>query len=265
MPDRRPGGRRRGRATAAAELAARLYFGLSYRLLDGSAAGRRILRLAADGGPAVHGYLTGSDLDALVRHLGPLDGRRVLDLGAGVGEVALEVHRRTGASVVGVDISRRAVEAAQRRIRGAGAAGRVRVVRGSIAEPPRVGAEHAFALDSLMFVPRPGAALDALAAVLAPGATLFATVLVLGPEGGHRAAAGLEGPGRRLASLEDVTPALVERCRARATIARAALRAPGVTMRGRAAAVLVLAEESAVGRLAASRRASRWRAVVHFG
>jgi SAM-dependent methyltransferase len=253
-----------GRGRSLAEVLARLYFGLSYGLLDGSEAGRRILRLAAAGGPAVHGYLTADDLDALARHLGPLAGERVLDLGAGLGEAALEVHRMTGADVIGIDISQRAVDAAARRIEASGAAPHVHVRRGSIADPPRVGAAHAVALDSLMFAPDPAGAVGSLARVLEPGATLFATVIVLGPAGGRRALGWFAGPGRRLLALEDVTPSLIERSRVRARLARGVVRATGVPLRGRAAALLVLAEEAAVGRLAARGLASRWRAAVQY-
>lgn len=251
--------------TRAVELAARLYFELTYRLLDGSAAGRRILRLASGGGPAVHGYMTGEDLDALVRHLGRLDGRRVLDLGAGLGEVALEVHRRTGAAVTGVDVSRRAADAASRRIRLAGASGEVNVRQGSISDPPRVGASHAYALDSLMFVADPAAAVCRLADVLGPGASLFATVVIVGSDGGRRVRHWFEGPRLRLLAVDDVTPALVERSLARANLARAALRAGDGSLRGRAAGLLVFSEEWAVRRLAAKGAASRWRVIVRYG
>lgn len=251
-------------ASSAADLAARIYFEISYRLLEGSPEGRRLLESTASGGPAVHGYLSEADLEALVRHLGRLDGRRVLDLGAGRGAVALEVHRRTGASVTGIDISGRAVRAASDRILAAGASGMVEVRHGSISDPPRVGAAHAMALDSLMFVRDPASAVAGIATAATAGGTLFATVLFLGVDAPGRVTRWFGGPGRRLVAADDVTPALLERSRARSRAARAVVRSRGASLRGRAAAALVMAEEAAVVRLASAGLASRWRVVVAF-
>ncbi len=138
----------------------RHYFEASYRLLTGSAEGRRFLHLAAPiPGVAVHGYTTADDLDALVRSLDPGESGRLLDLGCGVGGIALEVNRRTGATVTGVDLSARAIETATAQAVAVGAQPRVSFVRGFIRRPPRVGATGAYAPDSLMFVPLDAAVL----------------------------------------------------------------------------------------------------------
>lgn len=129
------------------------YFEASYGLLTGSPEGCRFLFLAAPlPGVVVHGYTTGDDLSTLVRVLRPGTSSRLLDLGCGVGGVALEVNRRTGAFVTGVDLSARAIATATARSVAIGAQTRVVFRRGSIARPPRIRATAAYALDSLMFV-----------------------------------------------------------------------------------------------------------------
>lgn len=100
----------------ALRVVTRVYFEASYRLLTGSVAGRRFLRLAAPSpGLEVHGYLTPADLEALLAALQPSAGEQLLDLGCGLGDVAREVHRRSGAEVVGVDLSARAIAEAKAR------------------------------------------------------------------------------------------------------------------------------------------------------
>ena len=49
----------------------------------------------------MHGYTTADDLEAAVRSLHPGASGRLLDLGCGLGGIALEVNRRTGAFVTG--------------------------------------------------------------------------------------------------------------------------------------------------------------------
>lgn len=246
------------------EWLARLYFGLSYRLLDGSVAGHTILRRAAGEGPPVHGYLTPDDLDVLVADLGPRAGDHLFDLGSGMGDVALEIHRRTGASVTGIDLSQRAVDAADRRARRAGARAHVAFRQGSLTMPPRIGAHHAYAIDSLMFTANPAGVVRELGGVLEPGGAAFATIVMFGRDGGRRLGRWLEAPGLRIVRFDDVTPALAARSRTRSGIARRVLVAPGTSTRGRAAALLVLAEETFVRGLIARGLASRWRFVVRY-
>ncbi|MCY7418674.1 MAG: methyltransferase domain-containing protein, partial [Chloroflexi bacterium] len=145
-PDLGPAGRR------VAAVLVRAYFDVSYGLL-GSEAGRQLLRHAAAGGEPVHGYFTIDDRDQLVAVLDPQPGDRLLDLGSGPGGVALEIHRRTGAEIMGIDLAPRAVAAANQRAEGAGGSGAVTFTVGSLSRPPHVGARAAYAIDSLMFVP----------------------------------------------------------------------------------------------------------------
>lgn len=112
------------------------YFELSYRLLD-SDAGRALLRQAAEpGGPIVHGYAATDDLHVLVESLGVGAGSTIFDLGSGPGGTAIWVHRETGADVIGVERSRRAVTTARRRAAVAGVDAHVRFIQGDLGDPP---------------------------------------------------------------------------------------------------------------------------------
>ena len=242
---------------------ARLYFEISYGLLIGSSAGRRFLDLASfTDGPAVHGYLTADDLDVLMATLRPTSRDRLLDLGCGIGGAALAIHRRSGAQIVGVDASTRAVAEATARARRAGAADAVRIVVGDLAHPPAVGAAGACAIDSLMFLPDLPGVLRGICETLGVGRRVFATVLVAGPGGAERLAAAIAAAGLELERLDDVTEALATTSRRRAGTARALLRTPGDATRGRAAMLLVLLEETLVGTLVARGRLRRWRFVI---
>ncbi|MFD9698355.1 SAM-dependent methyltransferase [Lentzea sp. NPDC059081] len=68
--------------------------------------------------------------------LGVTPGMRVLDVGCGIGNPALEISAHTGAHVTGVTISPRQVEVAATKIAEAGAADRVEVVLGDAMELP---------------------------------------------------------------------------------------------------------------------------------
>jgi len=251
-----------GRVAAGA--LARVYFDVSYELLAGSAAGRRLLALTAAGDEPVHGYFTVDDRDLLQAELDPRPHDRLLDLGCGVGGIALEVHRRTGAQVVGVDVSPRAIAAATRRARRAGAGAAVRFVVGDLARPPLVGATSAYAIDSLMFLPDLVGTLRGIGEALGPGGCLFATLLVVGPDGAARLDRSLRAAGVRVERTDDVTAALDARSRARAAAARALLRDRATTPRGSLATLLVLAEEALVRAMIARGRLSRWRFVVRY-
>jgi SAM-dependent methyltransferase len=258
-PDRRP-----PLWHAAVEAVARTYFESSYGLLAGTEAGRRLLRDSSDGDQPVHGYFTRDDREALLADLDPGPGDRLLDLGSGMGGVAIDVHRRTGAEIVGVDLAPRAVAAATRRATRAGLDDDVTFVAGTIARPPRVGATHAYAIDSLMFLPDPLGAVRGLEAVLEPGGCLFATMLVVGPGGLERFRDSLHALGVRVERLDDVTAALEVRSRARAGAARALLRRRTTSFRGRLGMLLVIGEESFMRVLIAAGMVARWRFVVCF-
>ncbi|MEX2184089.1 MAG: class I SAM-dependent methyltransferase [Chloroflexota bacterium] len=239
------------------------YFESSYALLDGSPEGRRFLRLAAPiPGVAVHGYTTADDLGALVRFLDPVESGRLLDLGSGVGGIALEVHRRTGAAVTGVDLSARAIRTATALAAAAGAQERVSFIRGSIRRPPRVGATGAYALDSLMFVPLDPDVLRGIRDALEGRGRLFATVLAVGsspPDPVRAVAAAL---GFAAIGSEDVTDGLVQHSERRRRVARHLLRRGPRTLLGQLAMALIIVEESFVQRFVRAGRLRRWRTVV---
>lgn len=240
-----------------------LYFEASYRLLTRSPEGRRFLLLAAPiPGLAVHGYTTADDVDALVRFLDPGESGRLLDLGSGVGGIALEVNRRTGAMVSGVDLSARAIETATARAVAVGAQPRVSFVRGSIRRPPRVGATGAYALDSLMFAPLDRDVVLGIRDALEGRGRLFATVLAFGllpPDPVRVVAADL---GVAAIGSEDVTDSLVRRSEHRRRVARYLLRRGLRSVRGALAMALIVVEESLVQRLVRAGRLRRWRTVV---
>ncbi len=248
----------------AVGLIARVYFDISYALLAGSVAGRRLVEQAAPDGVPVHGYCTPTDLDVLVAELDPAFGDSLLDLGCGFGGVAVELHHRSGAEIVGVDISSRAVAIATARARDAGVGASVRFLVGDLARPPWVGARGAYAIDSLMFVPDLTEAMCGIGDVLGSAGRLFATVLVPGAVSQTQLRGLLEAAGARVERLDNVTAALDERSRARARAA-AALREIGTaSLRGRLALRLVTFEEGLIRRLLASGRVSRWRFLVCF-
>jgi SAM-dependent methyltransferase len=246
-------------------LVARVYFDISYTLLTGSVSGRRLLALAGVGGGPVHGYVTSQDLDVLLADLDPVPGIRLLDLGSGVGGVAIELHRRSGAEILGVDGSRKAVAAANAFARRAHVAPSVKFVAGDLARPPHVGATSAYAIDSLMFVPDLVGVIQGIGDVLGPGGRLFATLLVFGSGAEDRLRRSLTAAGAQIERLDDVTPALADRNHARAVAAVAHRRGGTTSLRGCLAMRLVSAEEALIRTLIANGRVSRWRFVVHFG
>ena len=223
-----------------------------------------MLSMAAAGEPLVHGYLTTQDLDLMIAELRALPGDRLLDLGCGIGGVALEVHRRTGAEVIGIDISGRAVAAARARARELGMHEGVTFVRGSLATPPLVGASRAVAIDSLMFVPDLVGALRGIGRALGPGGRLFATTLITGPGGERRLRRSIHDAGGVIERLDNVTPALAERSRGRARAASSAGNGEPGSISGWLASRLIRVEEATVRLLIAGGRIARWRFVVRY-
>ena len=256
---------RRATIHAVTGLVARVYFDISYGLLAGSVAGRRLLALPAAGGGPVHGYLTSEDVDALLADLDPARGDQLLDLGSGLGGIAIELHRRTGAGILGIDISGQAVSAATARARSAGVDDSVGFLTGDLARPPRIGATSAYAIDSLMFVPDLAGALQGIGNVLGPGGRLFATLLVAGPGAEVRLRRVIRAAGADVERLDDVTLALAGRSRARAEAATLLQRDETASRRGRLAMRFVMTEEGLVQARISTGRLSRWRFVVRYG
>lgn len=243
--------------------AAGLYFEISYRLLTGSPEGLRFLRLTAPlSGMTAHGYTTVDDLDALIRVLEPRKSDPLMDLGCGVGGIALEVNRRTGASVTGIDIATRAIKIATDAAIAVGAQPGVSFVVGSIRHPPRVGATGAYALDSLMFVPIDADALLGIRDALDGRGRLFSTVLGIGQAPRDRVATVATALGMTVIESEDVTDGLQARSEWRRGVARHLLRRRQWSIRGGLAMGLVVVEESLVQREVHAGRLRRWRTVV---
>src|SRR5262245_49314494 len=111
----------------------------------------------------------------LVRLAGALrvgPGKTIVDLGCGHGGPGLWVAQRTGAHLVGVDLSPVGVKLARERAARLGLGERARFeVRDLTATGlPDASGDAAISLDVLVFVPDKGAALQEVARILRPGA-----------------------------------------------------------------------------------------------
>ena len=112
----------------------------------------------------------------LVRRVQAGPGDTVLDVATGTAAVAVELARRHGCRVVGVDQSREMLAAARERVRRAGLADRIELREGTAeALPFEDGAFDALTFTYLLrYVDDPGATLRELARVVRPGGTVTA-------------------------------------------------------------------------------------------
>ncbi|WP_410592777.1 class I SAM-dependent methyltransferase [Amycolatopsis sp. lyj-23] len=121
--------------------------------------------------------LTGAGLDEVVAELALREGQVLLDLACGRGGYGLEIARRTGVRVVGVDFSAVALEQAHRRARELGLADRagfrVGELTGTGLGPASVDA--VLVVDSLQFAEPKPAALRECRRVLRPGGRVVVT------------------------------------------------------------------------------------------
>lgn len=235
----------------------RWYFATSYRALA-TPAGREFLRAAAaPGAPAVHGYSTADDVAALLEALQPSPRDTVVDLGCGFGEVAIDVHRRAGCRVIGVDASRRAIEEAQRRADAAQIGTAVRFEVGRLGSSPIRGSA-AYALDSLMFVRNAPDVLASIARSLEPPGRIFGAIIDHRGRDLDAFARYVAGSHLRVERIEDVTEQFARRSRRRAAAARSVLRSQPPRA-GRAGMLLVVGEEAIVTLLIGLGRLRRWR------
>jgi demethylmenaquinone methyltransferase / 2-methoxy-6-polyprenyl-1,4-benzoquinol methylase len=103
-------------------------------------------------------------------------GDEVLDVATGTAAVAIELARRTGCRVVGVDQSPEMLAAGRERVEEAGLVDRVRLVEGRAEELPFAdGSFDALAFTYLLrYVSDPGATLRGLGRVVRPGGTMAA-------------------------------------------------------------------------------------------
>jgi demethylmenaquinone methyltransferase / 2-methoxy-6-polyprenyl-1,4-benzoquinol methylase len=119
---------------------------------------------------------------AMISRAAPADGQVVLDVASGTAGVALQIAGRTGASVVGVDLTEQMLRQGQRNVAESGMGGRIRLVAGRAEQ-----------------LPFPDATFDGLT---------FTYLLryVLDPEATLRELARVVKPGGRVASLEFMVP-----------------------------------------------------------
>ena len=98
----------------------------------------------------------------------------ILDVATGTGAVAIELVRRTGCSVVGVDQSREMLDVARERVASAGLSARIRFVEASAESLPFPDAEFGGLTFTYLFryVPDPAATIRELARVVRPGGSV---------------------------------------------------------------------------------------------
>jgi demethylmenaquinone methyltransferase/2-methoxy-6-polyprenyl-1,4-benzoquinol methylase len=119
----------------------------------------------------------------MVDRIVPAPGQRILDVASGTAGVALQLARRTGAAVVGVDLTEQMLAEGHRRVAAAGRAGQIALVAGRAEQLPFP--DQSF--DSLTFtyllryVQDPQATLAELARVVKPGARVASLEFMLPP------------------------------------------------------------------------------------
>jgi demethylmenaquinone methyltransferase/2-methoxy-6-polyprenyl-1,4-benzoquinol methylase len=129
---------------------------------------------------------------AMVDHIVPadVDGRLVLDVASGTAGVALQIASRTGANVVGVDLTEEMLRQGQRNVAAATREARVRLVAGRAEELPFPDASF----DALTFtyllryVDDPQATLAELARVVKPGGRVASLEFCVPPNPAWRSA-----------------------------------------------------------------------------
>lgn len=119
--------------------------------------------------------------DLVIEKLGPVDGKTVLDVGSGPGRPALRVAGTTGATVVGIALSRHQIEVATGKAAAENLANRVRFEYADAVDLPFASDsfDAAWAIESLIHMADRPAALREIARVLRPGARLVVSDLAL--------------------------------------------------------------------------------------
>ena len=120
---------------------------------------------------------------AMISRIAPVPGQAVLDVASGTAGVALQIAARTGASVVGVDLTEQMLRQGQRNVAGAGLSDRIRLTAGRAEQLPFADATF----DALTFtyllryVLDPQATLTELARVVKPGGQVASLEFLVPP------------------------------------------------------------------------------------
>jgi len=120
---------------------------------------------------------------AMIGRIAPAPGQAVLDVASGTAGVALQITARTGASVVGVDLTEQMLRQGQRNVADAGLSDRIRLTAGRAEQLPFADATF----DALTFtyllryVLDPQATLTELARVVKPGGQVASLEFLVPP------------------------------------------------------------------------------------
>ena len=120
---------------------------------------------------------------AMISRIAPVPGQAVIDVASGTAGVALQIAARTGASVVGVDLTEQMLRQGQRNVAGAGLSDRIRLTAGRAEQLPFADATF----DALTFtyllryVLDPQATLSELARVVKPGGQVASLEFLVPP------------------------------------------------------------------------------------
>ena len=127
----------------------------------------------------LHSFITKTDLTRIVYWLGIGPGDVLVDLGCGSGGPGLWLARETGANLIGVDFSPKAIEQANQLIADFGLVERARFLVGNLCETglPECSCDGAISIDVLMFMPDIAAAMKEISRILKPGARLVFTAI----------------------------------------------------------------------------------------
>jgi demethylmenaquinone methyltransferase / 2-methoxy-6-polyprenyl-1,4-benzoquinol methylase len=126
----------------------------------------------------------------MVGRIMPGDPKLVLDIATGTAGVALQIEKRTGARVVGIDLTRAMLEEGRRRVSGAGRRGAISLVLGDADRLPfEDGTFDALCFTYLLrYVPDPGSTLREIARVVRPGGVIASLEFMRPPNDFWRAA-----------------------------------------------------------------------------